>query len=1093
MTKREDDRPARAEADEARVAAEQAAAEHAARDIAAGGGLSGVSIRRPIFTLMLMLGLIVLGLFSYRQLPIDQFPDVDIPVVSVQTIYPGASPETIEREVSRRLEEAFNPVEGVDRITSMSLEGVSQVVVEFELGRDGDQAAQDIRARVELVRRDLPLDIEPPVVQKFDFSATPIISLALASTRVPVPELTRIADEQVRRQLESVSGVGSVQLAGGLLREVRVFIDPAQLQALGVSASEVIGALQRQNMEIPAGRVEQAAREQLVRVTGRIEEAAQFANIIVATRNDMPIRLGEVARVVDGTEEERSLALVNAQRAVSLDVLEVSGANTVAVADEVQAAVEAMRASLPDGVELITVRDNSEMIRHSVEDVIFELLLGAILTIIVVMLFLNDWKATAITSMALPVSVISSFILMNALGFTLNVLTLMGLSLSIGILIDDAIVVIENIVRHRQQGADHFTAAAVGTREIFLAVMATTLSIVAVFVPVAFMRGIIGRFFFQFGMTVAWAVLVSLFVSFTLTPMLSAWWGVEPHTEHTAGNPLARAIARFNRWFDRQADRYRGAVDWALNHRRTTLGIAAAAFIGAFLLFPFIGGGFFPESDEGAFGVSFETPEGSSLGYTESKARQIIETLRSLEGVDYTYTTIGAGPTGSVTNGNVYVKLIDQGERDRSQAELMVAARAALAPIFGVTTAIGGADAEAEGGKPLQVQIAGADVAELQRISEEVAAQMRAIDGVVDIEMSLGAPRPEYRIDVNRDLANELGLDIGQIAMTVQPLLAGQVATTWQDAAGEERDVVVQVAPERRTSIDDLMQLPISTTTRSDEGAAATVPLGQIARIERGAAPAQIDRIDLQRVATVSASTTPDLSVAEASAEIRSATAEIVATNPGYAIRLGGETEQLEETVGYVIESILLAVILIFLILASQFESLTQPFAIMLSLPLSLIGVLIALLLTNDTLNMMSMIGVIMLMGLVTKNAILLVDNANERRTEGVPRHTALVEAGRVRLRPIIMTTAAMIFGMLPIALAMGQGGGFRAPMARAVIGGLITSTMLTLIVVPVAYTYFDDFGNWLKRRVMSEEREQEIRAEQEHSGLAPEPVWGGD
>ncbi len=1062
-----------------------------AHHAAAGSGLSGVSIRRPIFTFMLMLGLIVLGLFSYRRLPIDQFPDVDIPVVSVQTIYQGASPETIEREVTRRLEEAFNPVEGVDRITSVSLEGVSQVIVEFELDRDGDQAAQDIRSRVELVRRNLPLQIEPPVVQKFDFSAAPILSLALASNNVPVPELTRLADEDVRRRLESVSGVGSVQIAGGLLREVRVLIDPAQLQSLGVTTQEVLGALQSQNLEIPAGRVEQGVREQLVRVTGRISDARQFEDVIVATRDGTPIRLGQVARVVDSTEEQRSLALINGRRAVSLDVIKVSGANTVAVSDQVQEIVGEMRADLPAGVELITVRDNSEMIRHSVEDVIFELILGAILTIIVVMLFLNDWKATAITSLALPVSVISAFILMNVLGFTLNVLTLMGLSLSIGILIDDAIVVIENIVRHREMGEDHFTAAGLGTREIFLAVMATTFSIVAVFVPVAFMGGIIGRFFYQFGMTVAWAVLVSLFVSFTLTPMLSAWWGVEPHTAETARNPLSRGIARFNSWFDRQAERYRGLIAWALGHRKSTLGIAAAAFIGAFMLFPLIGGGFMPESDEGAFGVTFETPEGSSLPYTETKARQIIEILNGIEGVDYTYTTVGAGATGTVTEGTIYVKLTEMNERERSQTELMVAARAALAPLFGVSTAVGSADAAQEGGKPLQVQITGPDVAELQRLSEDVAARMRQIAGIVDIETSLGEPRPEFRINVNRDLANELGLDIGTIATTVQPLLAGQVATTWQDPSGEERDVVVQVAAEQRESIENLVQLPIATGTRADDGAVSTVPLGQIARIERGVAPAQIDRIDLQRVASVSASTAPELSIAEASGMIREVTAEVAEQNPAYQIRLGGETEQLEETVGYVIESILLAVILIFLILASQFESLTQPFAIMLALPLSLIGVLLALLLTDDTLNMMSMIGVIMLMGLVTKNAILLVDNANERRTLGADRYTALVEAGRVRLRPIIMTTAAMIFGMLPIALALGQGGGFRAPMARAVIGGLITSTMLTLIVVPVAYTYFDDFGTWLKRRVMSEEREREIHAEQEHAGMAPEPVWG--
>ncbi|HSK19446.1 MAG TPA: efflux RND transporter permease subunit, partial [Longimicrobiales bacterium] len=419
-----------------------------------GSGLSDVAIRRPVFTTMLMLGLIVLGLFSFRRLPIDQFPDVDIPVVAVQTIYVGASPETVEREVTRRLEEAFNPLEGVDRITSISLEGVSQVIVEFDLGRDGDQAATDVRSKIDLIRRQLPTDIDPPVVQKFDPADAPIISLALASNTMGVAELTRMADEDVRRRLESVSGVGNVQLAGGLLREIRIFIDPAQMQSYGVSVEEVMGALQRQNVEAPAGRVERGTSEELVRVTGRITDPSQFESVVVANRSGQPVRLSQIARVEDSTEEERSLAFVNNQRAVSLDVQKVSGANTVAVADEVKEEIDEMRAELPAGVDISIVRDNSEQIRHSVEDVIFELVLGAILTIIVVMLFLNDWKATAITSLALPVSVISSFVLMNILGFTLNMLTLMGLSLSIGILIDDAIVVIENIVRHREMGED---------------------------------------------------------------------------------------------------------------------------------------------------------------------------------------------------------------------------------------------------------------------------------------------------------------------------------------------------------------------------------------------------------------------------------------------------------------------------------------------------------------------------------------------------------------------------------------------------------------------------------------------------------------
>jgi HAE1 family hydrophobic/amphiphilic exporter-1 len=1054
-----------------------------------GGGLSGLAIRRPVFTTMVMLGLVVLGLFSYRRLPIDEFPEVDFPFVTVQTIYPGASPETVEREVTRRLEEAFNPIEGVDQITSMSLEGASLIIIQFDLERDGDAAAQDVRAKIESVRRDLPADIEPPVVQKFDPTAMPIMSLALSSSEREIVELTTLADETIRRRLESISGVGEVRVVGGVEKEVRVYLQPHRLRALGVSVAEVMAALRQQNMEIPAGRIERGAAEQLVRVAGRITDPNQFGDVIVANRNGEPIRLKDVARVEEGHEEERSLAFVNGERAVAIDILKVSGANTVEVADEVLEAVDELSRTIPGDVSIRVVRDNSVTIRQSVESVIHELLLGAFLTIVVVMLFLNDWKATAITSLALPVSVISAFILLDGLGFTLNNLTLMALSLSIGILIDDAIVVIENIVRHREMGEDHFTAASRGTREIVLAVMATTFSIVAVFVPVAFMGGIVGRFFFQFGLTVAWAVLVSLFVSFTLTPMLSAWWGVDPH-KGEGGNFLTRLIGRFNRWFDNQAARYRGVISWVLRHRKTTMGIAAASFVAALGLFPFIGGGFFPDSDNSEFAVTFETPEGSSLAYTRDKAMQILERLNELEGIDFTYTSIGSGLIGSVTAGEIYVKLVPRNERSLTQDELMVEARKRLGNIFGVDIAV--LDAGGMGGAraPLAVEVRGPDVRELQRVADDVARVVAGIPGIVDVQSSMGDPRPEFRIEVNREVAREVGLDVAQIAMTVQPLLAGQTATRWEDPSGEEREVVVQIDPAQRVSVQDLETLPVATMLRGENGEAMMVPLGQVARIELGEAPAQIDRKDLQRIATVSANTEPWLSISEASSLIQQELAKMDLP-PGYSVHLGGETEQLVETFGYVVEALLLAVILIYLILASQFESFTQPLAIMLSLPLSLVGVLLALLITNDTLNMMSMIGVIMLMGLVTKNAILLVDNANERRMQGADRFTALVEAGAVRLRPIMMTTAAMIFGMLPIALALGEGGGFRAPMARAVIGGLITSTMLTLLVVPVAYTYFDDIGAWVKRRFVSSERERELEAERKKAGLAPQPVAG--
>lgn len=1049
----------------------------------AGGGLSALAIRRPVFTSMVMLALVVLGFFSYRRLPIDQFPEIDFPIVAVQTVYPGASAGTVEREVSRRLEEAFNPVQDVKKITSVSLEGVSQVIVEFQLDRDVDAAAQDLRSKIDAIRRELPDGVEQPLVQKFDFGAMPIISVSLSNPDIPMARLTALADETIRRRLESVGGVGEVRISGGLKREVRVYLQPARMEALGITVPQVTMALRTQNLDVPAGRVLLGAREQLVRVSGRIKEPRQFADIIVATRNGQVIRVGDLARIEDGTEEERSLALVDTKRAIGIDLIKSSGSNTVEVADGINAQIERLRRELPAGTELRVVRDNSVLIRNSVSDVLDELFLGALLTVIIVMLFLNDWKATAITSLSLPVSVISAFIIMQALGFTVNVLTLMALSLSIGILIDDAIVVIENIVRHREMQQDHFTAAGQGTREIILAVMATTFSIIAVFVPVAFMGGIIGRFFYAFGLTVAWAVLVSLFVSFTLTPMLSAWWGVDPHLHGAhSGNVITRTIARFNAWFDRVAHRYRGVIEWALLHRWQTLAIATLSLVAAFALTPFIGGEFSPQSDESEFTVTFETPEGSSLVQTRSKAEQIIRSLRAMEGVAYTYTTIGAGATGTVRSGEIYVRLVKPHERQRSANEMMMDARARLGRLYGVRSYViaqsgpGGAQA------PLQVELRGPDISELQRISTELRTAVEKIPGVVDVKSSLGDPKPELRVDVNRDAANQLGLDIGAISATMRPLFAGEVATRWEDPTGEERDVRVQVAPELRRSIADVSAMPVPTAQGGPNGV-KYARLGDIATVTVATAPAQIDRSRLARVVIISGSTAPGTTLTEASNAITAEAAKLKLP-PGYSVSLGGETEMFVETLGYVAETLVLAIILIFLILASQFESFTQPIAIMLSLPLSLVGVLLALLLMGSTLNIMSMIGVIMLMGLVTKNAILLVDNANERRRAGAHRLHALVEAGAVRLRPIMMTTLAMIAGMFPIGLALGEGGEFRAPMAHAVVGGLITSTMLTLVVIPVAYTYLDDVGTWFKRRFVSEQREMEITAEQQASGL---------
>ncbi|MBL0937371.1 MAG: efflux RND transporter permease subunit [Gemmatimonadaceae bacterium] len=1037
------------------------------------GGLIGVAINQPVFTTMIMVGLMVLGLFSFRRLAVDQFPDVSIPIVSIQTTWTGASTESVERDLTKRIEEAVNPTSGVDKITSTSLEGVSSIVVQFKLGTNIDAATADVRSKIEQIRRELPTDIDPPVVQQFDPADQPIVSLALASDSLSIGALTTLADGDIRRALEGVDGVGRVQITGGLAREVQVLLDPAAMQARGVTVSEVMTALRQQNLDIPAGRVEEANREAIVRVVGKIRDPEQFSRVIVAQRPGGAVRLGDLATVSDSTEEARSMALVDGRRAVGIDLLKVAGGNTVAVADGVQRALKRLESTLPASAKLSVVRDNSVTIRQSVDSVEHELILGAILTVAIVFLFLNDGRATTITALSLPVSVVSTFILFAVLGFTLNIMTLMALSLSIGILIDDAIVVIENIVRRRELGEGPYVAAFRGTKEIFLAVMATTLTLVAVFVPVAFMGGIIGKFFFEFGMAIAWAVLVSLLVSFTLVPMLAAHWsGGAGHTAHvhnsglTSRNPVTRLIARLNLALDRIARAYRKIITWALGHRLTTLGIAGASFVGALALFPLIGGAFQPAQDSSAFMVTFKTPVGSSLAYGESKAREVAEVLRGLTGVDYTYATVGAGVTGSVTRGDVYVKLVPRDQRAYTQMQLMAEARTALTRIYGVEASVledGGLGGAV---KPLQIAVRGPDVVRLQELSAQVMKEVQQVPGAIEVESSLGDPKPELRLQVDIDKASDLGLNASVLASTISPLLAGQTATTWEDPTGESHDVVVRLPAAARTTADRIASLPIATT-RTREGVAGTitVPLGDVAALQEGVGPAQIDREALARVATIAANLAPDANLSDVSSAIQQRVSGM--TLPaGYTVSLGGDTEQLQETAGYVVESLVLAIVLIYLVLASQFGSFVQPLAIMASVPLALIGVLLGLLITGDTLNIMSMIGVILLVGLVVKNAILLIDNANQRRREGMDMRTALIEAGEVRLRPILMTTLAMIAGMIPVALGTGEGGEFRAPMGRAVIGGLITSTVLTLLVVPVVYTYFEQMGAWVSRKI---------------------------
>ncbi len=1021
--------------------------------------LSDLSIRRPVFASVLMLVLLTLGVFSYRRLAIDLFPDVEFPILSIVTEFPGASPETVEREVTKKIEEAVNPIPGVKHIYSTSREGLSSVMVEFELSVKINDASQEARAKINAIRNDLPEAMKEPVIQKLDISGMPVISVAVKSGVLTPRELTTLVDRKIKRRIENIPGVGGVRLVGTSKREVAVEVDPARLDGLGMGVNEVMAGLASENVNTPLGRLTREDSEMPLRIAGKPPEVAGYASMVVARRNGLPVTLGELAEVVDGVEEPRSLALVNGVPAVALDVLKQSKANTVGLADAVKEEIARLEKELPAGTEITLVRDSSEMIRESVHDVQVTLVLGGLLTVFIVFCFLNSWRSTVITGLTLPVSVISSFIAMYFFGMTLNVMTLMALSLAIGLLIDDAIVVRENIVRHLEKGQDHFTAAREGTAEIGLAVLATTLSIVAVFVPVAFMKGIIGRFFFQFGITVAFAVLVSLFVSFTLDPMLSSRW-YDPDVERKGRRHwVARVLDRFNGWFDRTADGYRSLIGWALDHRLAVFGVAAAAFAAGLALFFSLQGEFMPAFDHGEFLVRLKTAPDASIVETRGRLERALRVLADYPEIERTYAAIAPADTDTVRDAQVYIKLKDRAERRRSQADLMPEIRRRLEAVPGLQVSI--LEDPDSFQKPLQVLIKGEDIPTLKRYARELKRRMYGIPGIVDLEATLEQDLPEFRLVVDRERAAALGLGTADLVRSLGALVGGRVVSTYEDEEGEAVDVRVRLPETLRRDVTQVGSLRLAVPGPSGEP--ALVPVADLVRVERAVSPSEISRQDLSRQVVVSANLdrlplgTAGNRVLEAASSMEMA--------PGYRVVLSGDTEAMAESFGYMAEALLLAVILVYLILAAQFESFIDPLAIMLSLPLSVVGMAGMLFLTGDTLNIMSLIGLILLMGLVTKNAILLVDYAKVLRRSGVDRREAVIRAGRTRLRPILMTTSAMIFGMLPLALAIGQGAEMRAPMARAVIGGLVTSTLLTLLVVPVVYTLLDDFAGWVHRK----------------------------
>lgn len=1043
-----------------------------------------ISIGNPVLATMMMLAFVVLGLFAYQRLPVDQFPDVTFPVVVIQTEYPGASPETVETDVTRKIEEAVNTISGINSLMSRSYEGASVVIIEFALTVDPAQAAQDVREKVALVKTIFRNEVREPRVTRYDPADRPIFSVAVtndpASSQRTLRELTVITDQVIKKQLENVRGVGSVTLVGGVMREINIYVKPTEMEALGIGIDQLVMAVRSENQELPAGAVRSANDEKIVQVLGRIANPQDFGRMIVARRGGQPVLLSQVATVVDGQAEQENLALYNGQRTLALDILKAQGQNTIEVADGLARALQELQptlASLYPGVKVDVIKDSSRQIRVGVQNVRKTLLEGALLTILIVFLFLNSWRSTVITGLTLPVALIGTFLFMYMFGFTINMITLMALSLCVGLLIDDAIVVRENIVRHAGMKINgryksHRRAALEGTAEIGLAVLATTFSIVAVFLPVGFMGGIIGRFFHQFGITVTAAVLISMFVSFTLDPMLSSIWpdpaihGSQPRRRNWYDKTIGRVLAQFERlvaWISRT---YQVWLQWSLQHRLATLAIAAATFFGGFLIpgAGLIGTEFVPQADYSETGVTFHTPVGSSLDFTESKARQVEAVLREMPEVRDLYTTVNTGNAQGKNYATVFVRLTPRDERQRSTAQMAIPLRERLAQIAGITvTHVGTLDGVGGDNKQLRLSILGPDLQQLAKLSQQAVAKIRAIPGVADLDTSLKAEKPSIAIVPKRELAADLGIGVAQIGNALRPLLAGEAASTWRAPDDQNYDVNVRLAPSDRNHIDDLARLMLSSSQVSPDGSPKMVPLRQVAEIMPSTGANQINRRDLNREVELSGNVA-GRSAGQVTADVRAALASI-AWPPGYRYQIGGAAKNMQESFGYALSALALAVIFIYMILASQFASFLQPVAIMSALPLTLIGVFLSLMLFRSTLNMFSIIGFIMLMGLVTKNAILLVDFANQARRAGMERGAALLEAAHVRLRPILMTTLAMVFGMVPLAFGMAEGSEQRAPMGQAVIGGIITSSILTLVVVPVIYTYLDDFAVWARRR----------------------------
>jgi len=1015
--------------------------------------LPEIAIKRPVFITMVGLALIVFGIVAFPRLALDLFPKIDFPVVNITTKLVGASPEIMEVDVTDVIEEAVNTINGVKSITSRSTEEYSIVTVEFYLERNVDLSAQDVRDKVAAVRNRLPKDSEPPVIEKISPEDQPIVWIAVSGDR-SIKDLTHYADKVLKRDIEKIPGVGSVTISGGRNRQVRIWMDLKKLDAVALTADDVKMALGQEHREVPGGRIENSRTEYIIKTKGEFETPEAFNDMVISYRHGRLIKLRDIGYAEDGLDEERSITRFNGKLGVGLSVKRQSGENTVAVAERVKSAVAGIKP--PEGMRLDITFDQSKFIRRSIEDVQVSLWLGAVLAVLIIFVFLRSIRSTLISAVALPVSVIASFAFIQAFGFTLNTMTMLGLSLSIGILIDDAIVVLENIYRRMEEGEEPMKASQEGASEIGLAVMATTMSIVAVFIPVAFMKGIVGKFFFEFGITVTVAVLVSLFVSLTLTPMMTSRF-LYYRKKH------GRAYMFLERGFDKLYDIYRPLLAFSLRNRWKVILIAGVSVAGGLVMFGVLGKEFMPADDQGRYLIRLETPINYSLPRADREMEMVDEQIRKRPEVQSTFYVTGSQLTPDVNKSIIYVNLKERKQRTIAQIDSMKAVRDEFISVPDLKSStepiamVGGGFRSV----PIQLMIQGRDLDDINKRTLAIKDEFAKLPGIVDVDTSIEIGKPEVRVRIERDKAANLGVSAASIGGTVNTMIGGEIIGKYKDEKeGERYDIKARLIPTERqqpASIDKLW-------VRSSDG--ELVRLSDVAKIDTGTGPTVITHYNRQRAATLFANTEKSVPVGEAIKDLD----RIVAKNmsPELSTRYVGMADAMLDAFKNIAFALIIAVIMVYMILAAQFESFVHPFTIMFSLPVSLIGAMGLLMLTGERINIFSLIGIIMLMGLVTKNAILLVDYTITLRHRGMGREEALLKAGPVRLRPIIMTTAAMVFGMLPTALKMGEGAESRAPMAIAVIGGLITSTLLTLVVIPVVYTLVDDLENLFKKKIKS-------------------------